>query len=93
MNELRIFTNCQRVDIFVDGSCKLYESGGIGIVIPSFNIHISEEFKIEPLTNQRAELYAIYRGLKYCIMNIHFDELVLHSDSMYSLQCILGINS
>jgi ribonuclease HI len=80
------------VIIFTDGSCK-----GIGKKKCGYGVHfpdklvtdISKPFtkKLEPYTNQRAELYAIYAGIKKVVNKYKFKILTIKTDSMYSIDC------
>ena len=84
--------NKDNVVIFTDGSCK-----GIGKKKCGYGVHfqdrlvsdISKPFtkKLEPYTNQRAELYAIYAGIKKVINRYKFKILTIKTDSMYSIDC------
>ena len=82
----------KNIIVFTDGSCiriknKCYT--GIGIHFPNQELSdVSKKFSIEPLTNQRAELYAIYKAIKMIIKNIKYDKISVYTDSMYSIRCI-----
>lgn len=81
------------ISIFTDGAYKNNKAGyGIIIITPDKPIiNLSGRFKIEPITNQRAELYAIYMGLKYFYKNrdkYNTKNITIYSDSEYSLKCI-----
>ena len=54
------------IKIFTDGSyVKATNACGYGVLFPNKEYeNISKPFIITPLTNQRAELYAIYKGIK-----------------------------
>ena len=77
------------IEIFTDGS---YSSNGdkSGYGVHFYNVKIndiSRPFTHVPLTNQRAELYAIYRGIGTVIKNYSFDELIVYTDSAYGIGC------
>ena len=79
--------------IFTDGSCitrKNKRYAGYGIVYPNGEFkNRSNHFVIEPVTNQRAELYAIYRSIKQVVdSKIDFNKIIIHTDSMYSIKCL-----
>jgi ribonuclease HI len=79
--------------IFTDGSCITRNNAryaGYGIVYPNGEFkNRSMHFAIEPITNQRAELYAIYRCLKEVVNSDKvFDKIIIHTDSMYSIKCL-----
>jgi ribonuclease HI len=56
----------KEIKIFTDGSyVKAIRACGYGVLFPNKEYsNISKPFTIEPKTNQRAELYAIYKGIK-----------------------------
>jgi len=56
----------REIKIFTDGSyVKAIHACGYGVLFPNKEYsNISKPFTIEPKTNQRAELYAIYKGIK-----------------------------
>lgn len=84
------------VIVFTDGSCLKKSNNdlqctgtGIGIHFPNKELpDISRSFKIQPLTNQRTELYAIYIALRNIINKLKFNKIILYTDSMYSINCI-----
>ena len=81
------------VHVFTDGSCMKVGKqsfAGCGVfwaneVYP----HISLPFYYVPLTNQRAELYSILLAFEtvYTHRLDRMIKLVIHTDSMYSLNC------
>lgn len=82
--------------IFTDGSCinngKPDARGGIGIYIVELNYRFWLSYLVEPPTNQRCELYAILKALE-TYFNYYMDEggereVVIYSDSMYSINAI-----
>lgn len=80
------------VIVYTDGSCMKTKSGnlcGYGVYFPNGEIkNISKKFKLEPLTNQRAELYAIYRAIRKIIKKINFKKIEIYSDSEYSIKSL-----
>lgn len=56
----------KEIKIFTDGSyVKATQACGYGVLFPNKEYeNISKPFTIVPKTNQRAELYAIYKGIK-----------------------------
>jgi ribonuclease HI len=82
--------------VFTDGACsgngKSWARGGIGIHFPKEQYRdISLPFLSPPITNQRAELEAIRKTLEVviaCKLLIGYDELIIYSDSDYSIKCI-----
>lgn len=79
--------------VYTDGSCmgnkKANPKCGYGVYFPNGEIkNISRKFTHEPLTNQRAELYAIYKALKKITKNIEFDTVSIYSDSEYSIKSL-----
>lgn len=82
--------------VFTDGGCsgngKSWAKAGLGVHFPK-NQHpdISLPFISPPITNQRAELAAILVALKTVLSKkllSDYDELVIYSDSEYSIKCI-----
>jgi ribonuclease HI len=74
---------------YTDGSCSLkYNLAGCGIHFPNEEFKdISEPFTQSPITNQRAELYAIYKAIETVSSN-DFETLTIYTDSLYSLKSI-----
>jgi ribonuclease HI len=80
------------IDIYVDGACsnngKVNAKGGYGIYFPNGElINKSEKFTLSPITNNRAELYAIYDTLVMLKM-VKYNTVTIHSDSKYSINCV-----
>ena len=78
---------------YTDGSCvnngKNNAKAGIGIYFPACEFSdVSEPFIQSPITNQRAELYAIYKALTIITEKSEFDQLYIYSDSLYSINCV-----
>lgn len=79
--------------IFTDGSCikKNYIpiSCGYGIHFPNGELKdISKSFTKLPLTNQRAELYAIYKAIQVIKKKLEFNTINIYTDSEYSIKCL-----
>jgi len=88
----------EHIEIFTDGSCMNKSSGplcGYGVYFSNVNEEdISKKFTHTPLTNQRAELYAIYRGIGTIIKKYSFNKFTIYTDSTYSIGCLtLWINN
>jgi ribonuclease HI len=81
-----------KIIAFTDGSCMKKKIGslcGYACYFPNKELpNISRKFSHEPLTNQRAELYAIYKAIKKVTNKYKFDELTIYSDSEYSIKSI-----
>ena len=79
-----------KIIVFTDGSCIKNKSGiycGYGIHYPNSEFKDSSKaFEHEPLTNQRTELYAIYKTLKQVDRKSIFNNLTIYSDSEYSIK-------
>jgi ribonuclease HI len=85
--------NLDNIIVFTDGSCtkngKIDAMAGVGIYFPNKEFDdISESFTQTPITNQRAELYAIYKALLIVTENSTFNKLIIYSDSLYSIKCV-----
>lgn len=82
------------LQIFTDGSCthngREYAIGGIGVYFPNGEYpNISKQFSHPPISNQRAELYAIYKAVKKFIHEIDkYHEITIYTDSQYSINCL-----
>lgn len=79
--------------VFTDGSCIANgytdAAGGYGVHFPNKELEdISEAFTKKPITNQRAELFAIYIALKTIARNVKFNKISLYTDSEYSIKCL-----
>ena len=79
-----------QVIIFTDGSfIKHLDRCGYGVYFPNGEYkNISRRFKIPPLSNQRAELYAIYRGIKRVYKNDKTLDIKIYTDSEYSINSL-----
>lgn len=79
------------VKIYTDGSFmnRKPQIAGYGVYFANVDIDdISEPFTVGTLTNQRAELYAIYKGIQTVIKKCNFEKLTVFTDSMYSINSI-----
>ena len=80
--------------VYTDGSCtkcvKNKTLSGYGIYFPNKELKdVSRSFTHLPLTNQRAELYAIYKALKLITKHIKdFKTIHVYSDSEYSIKSL-----
>lgn len=80
--------------IYVDGACsnngKITATGGCGVHFPNKEFEDkSVNFKLNPITNNRAELYAIYLALEL-LQDITFKTVTIYSDSKYAINCVTG---
>ena len=78
--------------VFTDGSClnngKPDSAAGYGIHYPNKeHPDVGRPFNHPPMTNQRAELYAIYKALKTTTKE-NYTKIKLYSDSDYSMKCL-----
>ena len=80
------------IEVFTDGSCMKKKTGtiaGYGIYFPHSELpNVSRNFTHGPLTNQRAELFAIYVALILIDKVLEFDKVLIYSDSEYSIKCL-----
>lgn len=81
--------------VYTDGSCfkngRSNATGGIGIHFPNHELDdVSKIFDKSPITNQRAELYAILYTIRYIKKNIGLKKycVLIKTDSEYSINCI-----
>ena len=78
--------------VYTDGSFSKGKNKlhcGYGIHFPNKELKdIGKPFIHEPLTNQRAELYAIYKALKKITENLKFKTITIYSDSEYSIKSV-----
>lgn len=75
--------------IFTDGACtnngKPNAKAGCGVFYPNKEYdNISVRFNKHPITNQRAELYAIYLAL----LTSNESDIIIYTDSLYSIKCL-----
>lgn len=87
--------------VYTDGACKnngktTTSKAGIGIHFPeNTTLDVGEHFDGQGgrITNQRAELWALYRGVELVSKNPSFNNrkrIILHSDSEYAIRCLDG---
>lgn len=81
------------VEVFTDGSCikngKTCAKAGYGIYFPNKELpSISRNFTHSPITNQRAELFAIYVALIIIKKVLTFDKIIIYTDSEYSINSL-----
>ncbi len=82
------------ITVFTDGSCltdkdkKVY--AGYGIYFPNNEIKsVSRPFLLEPITSQRAELYAIHVAIIKIVTELSsFDSVTIFTDSEYSIKSL-----
>ena len=79
-----------KIKIYTDGSLRREKTGdvcGYGVFFPGGELkNIAGAFTIEPITNNRAELYAIYRAIKRVEKYYTFDLIQIYTDSEYSMK-------
>ena len=78
--------------MYTDGSCihngKKNAYGGIGVYFGENDTrNISLPFNNKP-TNQRAELYAVIKGLKTIQADLHAKTVYVYTDSDYLIKCM-----
>lgn len=88
----------KQVDVFTDGSQikdtknKTYKTLGVGwaFIIKVDKVNIFQKSSgLKEGTNQRAELYAIFKALEYLTKNNIMDSTItIYTDSEYSIKCI-----
>jgi ribonuclease HI len=62
---------------------------GYGIHFPNKELDdVSKSFTFGDKTNQRAELYAIYKAIKKISLKYEFNEMHIYTDSNYSIQSL-----
>lgn len=82
MNTIKVFTDGSNIK----GRRNL---GGYGIYFPNGELpNISRKFSHPPITNQRAELYAIYVALILIKKNLEYDKVIIYTDSDYSIKTL-----
>lgn len=76
------------IDVYTDGSCKQTKQGsacGYGIYFPDKQLkNVAAPYTKGELTNNRAELHAIYQAIIRIIKNYTFDLINIYTDSDYS---------
>lgn len=84
--------NIEHIDVYTDGSCIKNKNGikcGYGVYFPNGEFSkISRPFRHSPMTNQRAELYAIYVALVIINKMYNFSSVTIYSDSRYSIDSL-----
>lgn len=83
----------ENINVFTDGACtangKKNATAGIGIYFPDQECeNISEKFVLKPITNQRAELYAILKALNIILSQCKCNKITVYTDSLYSINCL-----
>ncbi len=78
------------IQIFTDGSfVKKTNYCGYGVLFPNAEFkNMSKKFTHQPLTNQRAELYAIYKAIKVVNKKNNQLNIKIYSDSEYSIKSL-----
>ena len=80
------------IDVFTDGSAMNKKDGiycGYGVYFPNSEFHnIYDKFRIKPLTNQRAELFAIYKAIRIIRKKSKIVNINIYTDSMYSINSL-----
>jgi ribonuclease HI len=82
--------------IFTDGACKnngkKNARAGIGIHFPNKELKdISEKFTLSPITNQRAELWAVHRAITTIVNSgiiNKYNKVIIYSDSKYTIKSL-----
>ncbi len=82
--------NMNKIIVFTDGSfIKIGKKCGYGVLFPNKEFkNISRKFTHEPLTNQRAELYAIYKAIQRVNNTDTNLPIKIFSDSEYSIKSL-----
>jgi ribonuclease HI len=80
------------INVYTDGSCMKKKDGmkcGYGVYFSGGELkNMSKPFVHEPLTNQRSELYAIYKALRVITKSFKFNTIHIYTDSEYSLKSL-----
>jgi ribonuclease HI len=78
------------VIIFTDGSCKgsKEKKAGYGVYFPNHKYKIIKTLSGNKITNQVAELTACIKGIEKILSNIHFNKIIIYTDSMYTINSI-----
>lgn len=91
-----------KIELYTDGGCRengqnIDAPGGIGcaLLIPNQQpIFFKEKLNFKPNTNNKAEIYAVIKGLDLLYKNYKFvesfarEELIIYSDSAYMINSI-----
>lgn len=76
------------IEIYTDGSLKKTPKGdicGYGIYFPNKELkNVAAPFLIGEITNNRAELHAIYQAILRVVKRYTFDNINIYTDSQYS---------
>jgi ribonuclease HI len=82
--------NVDTIEVYTDGSFRKEKEGdvcGYGVYFPNKELkNIAGAFTMDPITNNRAELYAIYRAIRRIEAYLLFRKIIIHTDSEYSLK-------
>lgn len=83
----------EEIVVFTDGSYiknGKFEKSGYGVLFPHGELsNVSRAFTHLPLTNQRAELYAIFKAIYYITKKLkHIKKIKIYTDSEYSLKSL-----
>lgn len=83
--EKKLISNSSgKTTIYTDGSC-IDQIGGYGFIyIDEDILPICGRVPIDPCTNQKAELYAIYKAIQFT----NSSKIHIYTDSMYSINCL-----
>lgn len=85
---MQIMKHKKLIEIYTDGS-KTPTSCRYAVYCPDKELEdISQDFKLKPLTSNRAELYAIYVALNEITKLYTFNKLIIYSDSNYSIKSL-----
>lgn len=81
------------IHIFTDGACirngKPDAVAGYGVHFPHKEYEdVAKPFMYRPITNQRAELYAIYHALSTAVHDNLVKTTCIYTDSDYSINCL-----
>ncbi len=89
MDNKKVVTN---IIAYTDGSCAKKKTSilcGYGVYFPNKEIkNISKSLKNKPLTNNRAELYAIYKCIKTIYKLYIPKNIEIYTDSQYCIGCL-----
>jgi ribonuclease HI len=87
-----LYNMTRLISVFTDGSFIKRASNiycGFGVLYPNKEYNnISRPFTKEPLTNQRAELYAIYKAIKKINKSEENANILIYTDSEYSIKSL-----
>ena len=85
MKTIRVFTDGSYIRKKKDEQIKIY--CGYGIFFPDAELpNVSEPLVIKKLTNNRAELFAVYTALTMITKLDKFDKITIYSDSEYVIK-------